>query len=61
MCDPATGNIGWDMSNPTNSGKTIDQLHERDKDTYKDMQKGRNKDHVWIYSGICYADHVAGN
>lgn len=61
MCDPATSNIGWDMSDQANAGKTSDQLHERDKDTYKKMKAGRDKDHVWIYSGVCYADHIVGN
>jgi hypothetical protein len=61
LCDPATGNIGWDTTDPANTGKTEDQLHERDKETYRAGKDGRNKDHVWIYSGVCYADHVAGN
>ncbi|MEM5426506.1 hypothetical protein [Paraburkholderia ferrariae] len=61
MCDPSTSNIGWDMSNSANAGQTSDQLHERDKETYRKMKAGRDKDHVWLYSGICYADHIAGN
>ncbi|CAE6934673.1 hypothetical protein [Paraburkholderia domus] len=61
LCDPATSNIGWDMSNPINAGQTADQLHERDKKTYKKMKAGRDKDHVWTYSGVCYVDHLMGN
>ncbi|WP_118181429.1 hypothetical protein [Paraburkholderia phosphatilytica] len=61
LCDPATGNIGWDTTDPANTGQTVDQLHERDKKTYGSGKSGRDKDHVWLYSGVCYADHVAGN
>lgn len=61
LCDPATSNIGWDMSNQTNAGQTADQLHARDKETYKKMKAGRDKDHVWIYSGACYVDHLMGD
>lgn len=60
LCDQATSNIGWDVSDPANADKTVEELHERDKDTYNKMQAGRDKTHVWIYSGVCYADHVIG-
>jgi hypothetical protein len=61
VCDPATGNIGWSTTNPANTGKTVDELHERDKDTYRDMKAGQSKDHAWTYSGVCYADHMVNH
>lgn len=62
LCDPSQGNIGWNMDDPVNAGKTVDQLHERDKDQYKKMKKGQDKnEHPWIYTGICYVDHILGN
>ncbi|AMU08560.1 hypothetical protein A2T82_19905 [Burkholderia cenocepacia] len=61
MCDPDTSNIGWDMSKDANKGKTVEELHKRDKDTYKSGKAGRSDEHAWIYSGICYADHMANN
>lgn len=61
MCDTQTGNIGWDMTNPDNAGKTETELRERDKDEYKKMKAGQSKDHPWKYSGICYVDHIFGN
>lgn len=60
MCDPATGNIGWDMTNDTNKGKTLKELHDRDADTYK-HPKDKGSDHPWKYCGECYADHVSSN
>lgn len=61
MCDTQTGNIGWNMQDPKNVGKTEVELHDRDKDEYKKMKAGQDKDHRWIYSGICYVDHIFGN
>ncbi|WP_288393045.1 hypothetical protein [uncultured Herbaspirillum sp.] len=58
LCDSKTGNIGWNMKLEPNAGKTESELHERDKDTYRKMKAGRDEEHVWIYSGVCYADHV---
>ncbi|MFJ7004839.1 hypothetical protein [Pseudomonas putida] len=58
LCDSATGNIGWSMSKSENQGKTEVELHERDKDKYKEGGKGQTADHAWQYSGVCYADHV---
>ncbi|CAB3768741.1 hypothetical protein GQ57_34540 [Burkholderia sp. MSh2] len=60
QCDTQTGNIGWDMKDPTNIGKTEAELHDRDKDEYKKMKGGQGKDHRWMYSGICYVDHIFG-
>lgn len=61
LCDPSQGNIGWDMNNPSNAGKTKEQLHDRDKGEYSKMKKGQGKDHPWKYTGICYVDHIFGN
>lgn len=55
LCDSTTGNIGWDMTNSENKGKTESELHDRDKNTYANPKK----DKKWTYSGICYADHLS--
>lgn len=60
LCDSQTGNIGWDTNKDSNKDKTESQLHERDKDTYKKGKEGQSDKHVWMYSGVCYADHVLG-
>jgi len=57
LCDSATGNIGWDMTDEENKGKTEAELHKRDSGTYKG---GRPADAHWKYSGVCYADKVLG-
>lgn len=57
-CDTGTGNIGWDMDNAANTGMTEAQLHERDKGTYKDPKKDKTDENKWIYTGVCYADHL---
>ena len=56
LCDTATGNIGWDMTDADNSGKTEAELHKRDAGGYG----SRTKDSKWRYYGACYADHVLG-
>jgi hypothetical protein len=57
LCDSATGNIGWDMSDPENSGKTETELHKRDCRSYsKPPMAGAH----WKYSGVCYADAILG-
>jgi hypothetical protein len=56
LCDSQTGNIGWDMTNPANTGKTEAQLRARDKGTYGSP----NSPHDWQYSGVCYADRILG-
>ncbi|MDH4653352.1 hypothetical protein [Pseudomonas sp. BN606] len=58
LCDSQTGNIGWLTNKEENKDKTESELRERDKDTYKLGAKGQSSDHSWIYSGVCYADHV---
>lgn len=60
LCDSATGNVGWSMSNGKNQDKTESELHARDQATYKKGSKGQSAEHPWVYSGVCYADHVLG-
>ncbi len=55
VCDPACGNIGWDMADPANRGRGVAELHARDAATYPSGHGVH-----WHYSGICYADHVLG-
>ncbi len=54
LCDSKTGNRGWDMTDPENSGRTESQLHARD--CPYPAQPGPNAH--WDYFGICYADSV---
>lgn len=57
LCDSKTGNIGWDMNDAENAGKTEADLRKRDKDTYsKPPQAGAH----WGYFGVCYADAILG-
>lgn len=55
VCDPHAGNIGWDMTDPANRGRSVADLHARDAASYA----GGHGAH-WHYSGVCYADHVLG-
>jgi hypothetical protein len=55
VCDPAAGNIGWDMTDPANHGRSIADLHRRDAASYATGHGAH-----WQYSGVCYADHVLG-
>jgi len=57
LCDSATGNIGWDMNDPQNQGRTEAQLHQRDSAAYGHKPA---RDAHWKYSGVCYADKVLG-
>lgn len=57
-CDTQTGNIGWDMTVAANKGKTEKELRERDVDEYPKMKAGQTAEHPWIYTGVCYADHL---
>jgi hypothetical protein len=57
MCDSKTGNIGWDMSDKANAGKTEVELHKRDAATYAAPP---DDDAHWKYSGVCYADAILG-
>ncbi len=57
LCDRATGNIGWDLKDPANAGKTEAELHMRDAASYsRPPAAGAH----WRYYGICYADRVLG-
>jgi hypothetical protein len=56
ICDPVVPNIGWNPKIEENKGKTASELHKRDKDHFK--PKGANADHPWIYTGVCYAQHI---
>jgi len=58
LCDPASEGIGWDINDEKNLGKSTNELHERDKDTYGKMKAGQSAEHDWMYSGVCYADHI---
>ncbi len=57
LCDSRTGNIGWDMNQPENKGKTEAELHSRDKSSYS---KPPGTGAHWKYYGICYADRILG-
>jgi len=57
VCDSKTGNLGWNMDDELNTGKTEKQLRERDKGGYNHLP---GKDDHWIVSGVCYADAVLG-
>lgn len=55
LCDSKTGNIGWDMTDSANQGKTEDALHKRDSGSYA---AGPGASSKWKYSGVCYADSI---
>lgn len=55
VCDAAAGNIGWDLTDPANHGRSPAALHARDAASY-----GSGHGAHWHYSGVCYADHVLG-
>ena len=55
LCDSATGNIGWDMSDAQNAGKTEATLRARDKGSYSSPPGSSAH---WGYFGVCYADKV---
>lgn len=57
LCDPTTGNIGWDMNDPQNKGKTEAALHQRDSASYGAPPSANAH---WEYSGVCYADKILG-
>lgn len=62
LCDPQTGNIGWDMTDPRNTGQTVAALHARDAASYAHPPSPTIKPRPvpWRYFGICYADHLLG-
>ena len=55
LCDTKTGNIGWDMNDAANKGKTEADLHKRDSGSYS---KPPGSGAHWMYSGVCYADRI---
>jgi hypothetical protein len=55
LCDSKTGNIGWDMTDADNTGKTEADLHKRDSASYNHPPGAGAH---WKYSGVCYADMV---
>lgn len=57
LCDSKTGNIGWDMTDANNKGKTEAELHKRDAGSYSAPP---DDDAHWKYSGVCYADAILG-
>lgn len=58
LCDTETTNIGWNTNNQNNANMTENALRERDREMYRRAEK--NADHPWMYSGVCYADHILG-
>jgi hypothetical protein len=59
LCDDQTGNIGWNTKTEANTEKSETELHKRDVETYKKGKSGQSDKHPWIYTGVCYADHVS--
>jgi hypothetical protein len=55
LCDSKTGNIGWDMTKPDNSGKSEAALHQRDAAKYRHPPGASDR---WGYFGVCYADRL---
>lgn len=63
MCDTETGNFGWDMTDPSNTGQTAEQLRDRDFPRNRAGRRvhalpGRGA-HYGNY-GVCYADSLLG-
>jgi hypothetical protein len=55
LCDSLTGNIGWDLTDAANTGKTEADLHKRDSASYS---KPPGAGAHWRYAGVCYADAI---
>lgn len=55
LCDSQTGNIGWDMNDPANDGRSEADLHKRDRGGYS---AGPAASSHWKYFGVCYADRM---
>jgi hypothetical protein len=56
LCDTTAGNIGWNMTDANNRGKTETDLHQRDRASYCHPSAATH----WKYTGVCYADKVLG-
>jgi hypothetical protein len=57
LCDSMAGNIGWDLTDPANKGKSETELHKRDSGAYSGAPPAGAH---WKYSGVCYADRILG-
>ena len=57
FCDSQTANIGWNMTDAKNQGKTETELHARDSHCYA---RPPHPDDGWGYFGVCYADSILG-
>ncbi len=57
LCDPAAGNMGWDMTDAANTGKSLAELHKRDSGSFNHPPAAGAH---WKYSGVCYADRLLG-
>lgn len=57
LCDTATGNIGWDLTDSENKDKTEATLHARDSGSYSAPPAAGSH---WKYMGVCYADRILG-
>ncbi len=57
LCDSQTSNIGWDLTDSDNKGKTEAELHARDASAYRHAPA---PDASWGYFGVCYADRILG-
>ena len=57
LCDTKTGNIGWEMNESENKGKTETELHARDSSSFSSPPGPGAK---WKYLGVCYADRILG-
>ena len=57
LCDSKTGNIGWDINDPQNEGKSEEDLNKRDSGNYSKAPKAGAH---WKYYGVCYADRILG-
>ena len=56
LCDRQTRNIGWDMTNAANAGKTEADLRTRDHPYAVPRPAGAR----YNFFGLCYADRVLG-
>ena len=57
LCDSQTGNVGWNTTNNKNQSQTETELRKRDTDK-NGKRIVRSESHPWLYTGVCYADHL---
>ena len=55
LCNGKTGNIGWNLANPANAGKTEAELYSRDAGQFHRLPTASDN---WGYFGVCYADRI---